>query len=141
LSTSRKRGAHARSPRGYVVASLACAAFAAVYEHFSHGVYSVFMVGRFAWPLVLGAVPALLAGLRGARVPPAARRAWALGVATLTAGSAFQGVLEIYGTTSPLVVAYWVAGPALLVLAVVLALAARPAPGRRPERRGAHLGA
>ena len=122
--SSHRRGPLAAEARRYLVAALACAVFAAVYESFGHGVYSAFMVGLFAWPLVLGMVPALVAARLGMRVPAVVRRAWGLGVVTLTVGSAFRGVLEIYGTTSPLARVYWVLGLSLLVLAVALWLVA-----------------
>ena len=35
------------------------------------------------------------------------------GLAALTAGSVFRGVLEIYGTTSRLSAVYWICGTAL----------------------------
>lgn len=76
------------------------------------------MVGLFAWPLVAGAVPACAAACLGVSVPAPTRRIWALGVATLAVGSAFRGVLDIYGTASPLVAVYWAAGCLLLVLAL-----------------------
>lgn len=40
-----------------------------VYEQFSHGVYSGFMVYAFLPPLVLGACPLLIRALRGKALP------------------------------------------------------------------------
>ena len=45
--------------RGYLWWALGCAVFSAVYEHFSHGVYSWYMVFLFAVPLIYGLVPFL----------------------------------------------------------------------------------
>ena len=42
------------------------------------------------------------------------------GIATLTVGSLISGALEIYGTTSPLIVVYWIAGAALTLLGGLL---------------------
>ncbi len=109
----------------YVRATLFCLVFSAVYEHFSHGVYSVWMVLLFAWPLALGVVPALVCMLRGVRVPVAVRQLWACGVMTLAMGSCLQGVLEIYGTTSGLVAWYMPTGVALLTAAIAAGVSLR----------------
>lgn len=41
------------------------------------------------------------------------------GIATLTVGSIFKGVLEIYGTTNQLIVVYWIAGFGLLFIGIL----------------------
>lgn len=103
----------------YAVATAFCALFGFVYEQFSHGVWSRYMMFFFAVPLVGGLLPAiLLASLRGARLPRRlARDAWASAVATLTVGCCLAGVFEIYGTTSDYVLIYAVAGGALAAVA------------------------
>ncbi len=92
--------------------------FGMVYEHFGHGVYSAFMACAFLIPLLGGALPCLVHALHGRRPWPV----WAVrlhhwGLATLTVGSLFQGVLEIYGTTNRLVLVYLIVGCVLLALA------------------------
>lgn len=47
------------------------------------------------------------------------RHAWNSGLAALTAGSLFKGVLDIYGTTNKLIVVYPIAAAVLLFGAVV----------------------
>ena len=112
-----------KSALAYLIASLACAAFGAIYEVFSHGVYSYFMIYAFAIPLALGALPNLIVALMGRRGPgKLAANAWNSGVATLTVGSLFQGALEIYGTTSKLTVVYPVVAALLLATGVVFHL-------------------
>jgi len=97
-----------------------CALFGAVYELFSHEVYSYFMIYAFAIPLVLGVLPNLAAALFGWRAPgKIAANAWNSGVAALTVGCIFQGALEIYGTTNQLAIVYPVVAAALLVAGVV----------------------
>ena len=44
----------------YLVVSLVCAAFGAVYETFSHGVYAYGMLYAFGIPLAGGVLPSLL---------------------------------------------------------------------------------
>lgn len=96
--------------------TLFIALFGGVYESFSHEVYSYFMIYAFAFPLVLGVLPLLVIRMTGAaypnRVVVSAVRA---GIASLTVGSLVTGALEIYGTTHPLTVVYWIAGGALLL--------------------------
>lgn len=105
------KGRYGSTIGAYLLAAVCCAAFGAIYECFSHGVYSVFMLGAFAFPLLLGALPFRLLQKHGKPFPgkPAGDLICA-GVATLTAGSIVQGVLKIYGTTNPLVTGYWIAG-------------------------------
>lgn len=52
----RQRGVLLR----YLAVSIFCLLFFAVYSHFSHGIQSFWMTFLFAWPLVLGGVPAVL---------------------------------------------------------------------------------
>lgn len=108
------------SARRYAVSSALCAVFSAIYEHFSHGVWSAWMVMLFAFPLLLGAVPAVVGAIRGARVSRLARQLWACGVMTLAMGSCLRGVLEIYGTSSPIIGAYFPVGLAFLGFAAAI---------------------
>lgn len=106
--------------RNYLFISLFVAMFGGIYEYFSFGVYSFYMIYAFAFPLVGGVLLWFMIGIsRRAAVPGGFfRNLWHAGIATLTIGSIFTGILEIYGTTSPLTAVYWFAG--LLLLAVSL---------------------
>ena len=100
-----------------LIATLFCALFGAVYELFSHGVYSYGMLYAFAFPLVLGVLPMLLITMLHAPYPNRfARSAYHAGIAALTVGSLVSGALKIYGTTNPLTLVYWIAGGALIAL-------------------------
>ena len=174
----------------YLAAALLCAFFGAVYERFSHEVYSYSMIYAFAVPLGLGALPLMLCGLLAKResrrqedvpadrdvssyrymygdregsvkteeseqvqnadmlyryvpadraVPPVkdgpagdadrprifrlpgdfSLRMWNSGVAALTVGCIFRGVLEIYGTTNRLIAVYPAAAVILLAAGLV----------------------
>ena len=48
----------------YLAAAIFCALFGAIYEFFSHGVFSFFMIYAFAIPLAAGAFPLLWIALR-----------------------------------------------------------------------------
>ena len=105
----------------YSFVSLFCLVFGLVYELFSNGVYSLFMMFAFAIPLLLGAVPFLVFWLTNTKNPPSlhSRYLYHSGIATLTVGSIVQGVLEIYGTTNQLIFGYLYVGAALVGAGVV----------------------
>lgn len=96
--------------------------FGAIYELFSHEVYSYFMIYAFAFPLLLGTLPYLMLSLSGGTRYPNAlcRNLYHAGIATLTTGSIMRGVLDIYGTTNSLSNIYWFAGIPMTVLPVFI---------------------
>ena len=108
--------------RLYLLSTLLCALFGAVYELFSHEVWSCFMICAFALPLLLGAIPFFLLRMRGKPFPGKAAELVHAGVAALTVGSILQGVLEIYGTSNPLTISYWLAGGTLTATGWLLTL-------------------
>lgn len=128
----------------YLAASIVIAAAAAVYGLFSHGVYSYFMTYAFMIPLLGGALPHLIAAMRRADADTKnsanepeeytesrtqtgfaklfdAKDTQLAIIATLTAGSLLKGVLDIYGTTNRLLIAY----PAIALLILTIALVAK----------------
>lgn len=108
--------------RTYLILTIACCLIGAVYEHFSFGVYSYFMLYAFAVPMVCGVLPALfLASSRQpSEIPRWSIKLWDAGIAVWTVGAFFRGILEIYGTASGLTKWYWIAGSILLLSAAVL---------------------
>lgn len=105
----------------YVLVTAFVLLFGIVYEHFSFGVYSIYMQYAFAIPLILGVLPSLLFALL--KHPPCfrplSRKFWHDGIAVLTVGSLFTGVLHIYGTSSGWSYLYAAAGTVLLMLALL----------------------
>ena len=113
-----------RIARNYLIVAVVCAAIGAVYELFSHGVWSIYMIGAFAVPLVLGILPNLIIALFRMKTPGlAAENLFACGVATLTLGSLLTGVLQIYGTTNTLLEYYWLVGAGFAGLGIIFYLA------------------
>ena len=102
----------------YLCFSIFLALFGAVYEHYSFGVYSYFMLYAFAFSLVGGVLPALILALCGRERRPWTWTAWLYrsGIATLSVGSVIRGVLDIYGTGNVLTVWYWYIGGGLCIL-------------------------
>ncbi len=113
-ATDARRRA-AKTALAYLMAAVFCALFGAVYELFSHEVYSYFMLYAFAFPLCGGTFPYLIYSLCSeTAVPdPYDRLLGHAGIASLTIGSIVSGVLEIYGTANRLIIIYWVIGSAL----------------------------
>ena len=121
----------------HLLAAIFCAVFGGVYELFSHGVYSLFMLYAFLIPLVLGTLPFLIIGLNtekktdedGAAAESSAQtgrlnkyslRFWISGTVVLTVGCLLKGVLEIFGTTNRLIIVYPVAGVIFLILGLIM---------------------
>lgn len=100
----------------YLILSLICGLFGAIYECFSHEVYSFNMIYAFAFLLILGFVPYFVMYIKKIDI---ISNFWNCGTATLTMGSIVKGILDIYGTTNSLVSFYWVVGIALLVMGTV----------------------
>lgn len=99
------------------------ALFGAVYEKFSHGVYSYYMIYAFVIPLTLGVFPILcLLCLKKQAPEGMAADIWSFGVITLAVGSVFQGILDIYGTTNRLIIIYPIVGVILLIFCAIIFL-------------------
>ena len=114
-----------RHAAGELGAALFCGVFGMIYEHFSHEVYSYYMLYAFMFPLAAGLVLVLMA-LRS-RLP--ARRFLNLfnsASATLALGSIAAGVVEIYGSTNRLLLVYQLAGGILLTASVFTYIFEKP---------------
>ncbi len=124
LDIDKKTGFAFKTAFVYLMISIFCALFGAIYEIYSHEVYSFYMIYAFAFPLVGGALPFSAMGLFRVKKYPysASRNVYHSGIATLTVGSIIQGVLEIYGTTNILVKYYWFSGMILVVVGILLYL-------------------
>ncbi|MCR5010279.1 MAG: hypothetical protein K6A91_05010 [Clostridia bacterium] len=119
----QRSAAAGRIAFNYLAASVICAAIGLIYELFSHGVWSTYMVLGWVFPLVLGALPNFLIWLTKAKEPgTAAENVYACGIATFTVGCMLKGVLEIFGTTSHLLKVYPIAGTALTAIGAIIYL-------------------
>ena len=135
MYTSDDRSRALRYVRLDLIAAVFWALFGAIYEKFSHEVYSYAMLYAFAVPLVAGALPLtlLLCRKKPLRMPKAgALVLWHAGLASFTVGLVFRGVLDIYGTTNRLLAVYPVSGGILTAAALTVYLT-----GRRPNRQPA----
>ena len=117
-----------RIARNYLIVAAICAAVGFIYELFSHQVWSVYMIGAFAVPLILGVLPNLVIAIGRIKTPGlAAENLYACGIATLTLGSLLKGVLQIYGTTNTLLEYYWLVGAGFTGLGIIFYFAQKKA--------------
>ncbi len=106
---------------GQLLFAFFCGLFGAVYEIFSHEVYSYFMIYAFAIPLIFGVIiPFVLLRFTGMRVTGHALVVLNMAIVTLTVGCIFRGVLDIYGTTNRMIIVYPSVSAILFVLAVCI---------------------
>lgn len=100
--------------------SISCIVFSVIYEAFSHQVYSGYMIGAFLFPLVGGFIPMVVFyKIKDLFFPNVfARYMYYSGIVTMTVGSIFQGVLDIYGTTNSLMAVYWCVGIGFVALGI-----------------------
>ena len=109
----------------YLLVSLVLILFGAVYEVYSHGVYSYYMIYAFCIPLVFGTlvyfIRAIVSGKQNGT--DASDMLYCGSISALTAGSIIKGILEIYGTTNRNTYIYPAAGALLLAAAVLYKIA------------------
>ena len=103
----------------YLFLSLFVFVFAQIYEYFSHGVYSNYMLYAFLIPFLGLTVPRFLLYSLKKTLLANCRFLWKSGIATFTIGSIYKGVLEIYGTNGYFEFPYLFFGVALCVSAVI----------------------
>lgn len=109
--------------------AITCAVFAAIYENFSHQVYSPFMICAFLFPIILGIIPNTIRLIRTYKKPLCHTRFSSIactiqqcGIYTLTVGSILRGILDIYGTTNSTSIIYWWIGGLLLIVGFIIEL-------------------
>ena len=101
----------------YLLLSVFVFVFAQIYEYFSHGVYSNYMLYAFLIPFLGLALPSFLLHSLKKSLPANSRFLWKCGIATLTVGSIYKGILEIYGTNGYFEFPYLFIGVAFCIVA------------------------
>lgn len=107
-----------RQAVAYAAATVFCIVFSVIYEAYSHNVYSGYMIFMFLFPLAGGLIPSACIAF-SQRIPVPGRLTRNIinsAIATLTVGSCFSGILEIYGTTSYYSSVYWAVGCVLAAI-------------------------
>ena len=99
----------------YLSISIFVLLFSIIYEFFSHGVYSYFMIGAFLVPLIFG----VIGGSFIKKISIISINFYHSFIATLTMFCITKGFLDIYGTTNPLIYVYLVVSVLLFILTIV----------------------
>ena len=94
--------------------------FGQIYEYFSHGVYSIYMLYAFLIPFIGLFIPSLLNNIILKRtVSDNVTLPWKCGIATLSAGSIYKGILEIYGTSGTFEMVYLIIVSFLCIMTAI----------------------
>ena len=104
----------------YLIISIICLIFSLIYEHFSHEVYSFYMISAFLIPLILGCVVSTFLSMKNIKVSRTSNNLYNASVATFTIYFIMRGFLEIYGTTNSIINIYLIVGILLLVVSIIL---------------------
>ena len=104
----------------YIFFTIFILAFGQIYEHFSFGVISNYMIYAFLIPLILGLLINTI--IYFTKIVPSKMGSclYNNGIITLTVGSILRGVLDIYGTTNMYLKIYLYAGVLLIIAGIIL---------------------
>ena len=105
-----------------IIGTVFLALFGAIYEIFSHEVYSYFMLYAFAIPLAMGVLPYSILMLKEKYPDRKFLNLWNTAIAIFSIGSIFAGVLAIYGTTNSLIIVYPISGAVMVLLSLLSCL-------------------
>ena len=104
----------------YLSFTIFCVLFGTIYEYFSHGVYTFFMIASFLIPLVLGLIPyGILYMINKELKSNICTDLYDYSVIILTIGSIVKGILVIFGTSNYLTYVYLYVGISLLLLSII----------------------
>ena len=97
----------------YIIVSVICLIFSFIYEHYSHGVVSIFMLYAFSIPLSAGIIRLIFNKWLNNTI---FRASWI----TLLVYSYMRGVIEIYGTTNIYLPIFLYVGIGMLLLSITI---------------------
>ena len=93
--------------------------FSIIYESFSHGVYSNYMIFAFLIPLLLGVVVFKILEITKTKINFLTINFYNATIITLVVGSLMKGFLDIYGTTNNLIYGYLIISGVLFLLTII----------------------
>lgn len=97
----------------YLIVSVVCSICSLIYEHYSHGVVSIFMLYAFVVPLSAGILRLIFDKWLNNTIY---RASWI----TLLVYSYMRGVIEIFGTTNKYLPVFLYTGIGLLLLSITI---------------------
>ena len=104
----------------YIFFTIFILVFGQIYEHFSFGVISNYMIYAFLIPLILGLLINTIIYFTKIVSSKMGSCLYNNGIITLTVGSILRGVLDIYGTTNMYLKIYLYAGVLLIIAGIIL---------------------
>lgn len=107
-----------KEKKRFIIYSIICIIFTFIYELFSHGVISYYMILSFIFPL-LGFIEIVILCKKNKLVKINSHNFFKASLLTFTLGSILKGILDIYGTTNKLIIIYLILGLILLVLSII----------------------
>lgn len=108
-----------KQTKNYIFFSIFCLIFGIIYECFSFGVYSKFMMFAFLIPLIFGVAITYILNKKNIKINAISNNLYNSSVITFTVYSIIQGILEIYGTTNMLSIIYIASGVLLLIASII----------------------
>lgn len=93
--------------------------FGIIYEMFSHGVISYYMIFAFLIPLINFLINIIFISSK-IKINKLSKNLFSMSICTFTFLSILKGVLDIYGTTNNLIFVYLIVGLILLVTSIFL---------------------
>lgn len=104
----------------YLSFTIFCVLFGAIYEYFSHGIYTLFMSASFLIPLILGLIPyGILYMINIGLKSNIFTDLYDYSIIILTIGSIVKGILIIFGTSNSLTYVYLYLGIGTLLLSII----------------------
>ena len=97
----------------FYIYTLSCIIFSFIYEIFSHGVLSFYMILSFIFPLI-GLIDILILK----KINIKSHNLFKSSLLTFTLYFILKGILEIYGTTNKLISFYLIFGFSLLIISI-----------------------
>lgn len=93
--------------------------FGIIYEMFSHGVISYYMIFAFLIPLINFLINIIFISGK-IKINKLSKNLFSMSICSFTFLSIIKGVLDIYGTTNNLIFIYLIVGLILLVPSIIL---------------------
>ena len=93
--------------------------FGIIYEMFSHGVISYYMIFAFLIPLINFLINIIFISGK-IKINKLSKNLFSMSICSFTFLSIIKGVLDIYGTTNNLIFIYLIVGLILLVISIIL---------------------
>lgn len=106
----------------YIFFTIFILIFGLIYEHFSFGVKSNYMLFAFLIPLILGILINIFIYFIKIEPTNITYSLYNNGVITLTIGSIINGIIDIYGTTNSLIYIYLYVGIIFIIISLILYL-------------------